>query len=43
MYEILVQLYNEGYSLMFQGFFKVEIASGEILSDSLSYQPTPKQ
>lgn len=31
MYEILVQLHNEGDSLMFQGFFKLEIASGEII------------
>lgn len=31
MYEILVQLRNEGDSLMFQGFFHLEIASAEIL------------
>lgn len=43
MYKILVQLHDEGDSLMFQGFFKLEVALAERdFSDLLSYQSTPK-
>lgn len=37
MYKIIVQLHNEGDSLMFQGFFKLEVALAEKdFSDLLS-------
>lgn len=43
MCKILLQLHNEGDSLMFQGFFKPEVASAEIdFTGLLAYQSAPK-
>lgn len=42
MHKILVELHNEGDSLMFKGFLKPEVASAEIGFSDLSYQSTPK-